>query len=134
MDDDRQLMKPQSVAGLPILLQDPYLSIEAAKLQQDTINFERASSTGYGINLGDAYGGVTGALVRPDLPAFDVESMGVTSKITLRIQVRSHIEQHLDSGASHKYFRSSDSFRTPAKYPPFVQTGPRTPSRSASSQ
>ncbi|KAI0721608.1 hypothetical protein C8T65DRAFT_735129 [Cerioporus squamosus] len=76
-----------SLPGLPILLQDAYTSPEAASLLQDTIDFERASSNGFGINLGEAYGGITVALVSRDLPAFNVESMGVNSKITLRIQV-----------------------------------------------
>ena len=60
-----------------------------ADLQQHIIDFEHVSVDGYGVNLGDAYDGDFAALGNSrEGPAFNVETMGVTAKITLRIQVR----------------------------------------------
>ena len=60
-----------------------------ADLPQHVIDFEHVSVEGRGVNLGDAYDGNGAALGNNrDAPAFDVVNMGVTAKITLRIQVR----------------------------------------------
>lgn len=59
-----------------------------ADLPQHVIDFEHVSVEGRGVNLGDAYDGNVAALGNNrDAPAFDVVNMGVTAKITLRIQV-----------------------------------------------
>ncbi|RPD65971.1 hypothetical protein L226DRAFT_566457 [Lentinus tigrinus ALCF2SS1-7] len=69
------------VSNLPILTQELYGPVG------ETIDFEQVSQGGLGVNLGEAYGGITRALINPDSPAFNVEEMGIATKIMLRIQV-----------------------------------------------